>query len=452
MALTPISGEITAQPLNDNLSYLNERKNDLAINVKDHGAKGDKIADDTSAIQSAFTSAFENGGTVFFPPGNYKVTSPILYRPYVQVMGSGKKSIIYSYVSNDFVFKFDVANEATGPHGVTIRELLIDGTNHIGTGGGISVTSSGHAMSIEKIWVINFSATGQIGIYGYGDLYYFYIKNCNIQTTNVSIKFDGTTGGVNNCTIENCKLTTGEIGIYLISAPVTLIKGCTIEGFTNSGIIADASKYSKVDTCWLEQNELYDIRVTSDYFNIDNIYTWRSAGDANYSVNFAGCSHSKVRNSYFNNRIGGNKPIWFNASVNCIADNCYMDDTGVIYTGALSNNLVIEMASTGISNRTEYPEFFFGGIYLSVTRPLNEQNGVIFGNATGLIKREDSIDKYIPALNQKHVSRSAAPTTGTWAVGDVAWNTAPTASGKIGWVCTTAGTPGVWKAWGVIDA
>lgn len=47
---------------------------------------------------------------------------------------------------------------------------------------------------------------------------------------------------------------------------------------------------------------------------------------------------------------------------------------------------------------------------------------------------------------------SAAPTTGTWLVGDKVWNSAPTASGKIGWVCVTAGTPGTWKAFGVIDA
>ena len=46
---------------------------------------------------------------------------------------------------------------------------------------------------------------------------------------------------------------------------------------------------------------------------------------------------------------------------------------------------------------------------------------------------------------------SAAPTTGTWARGDIVFNNAPSAAGKIGWVCTTAGTPGTWKAWGAID-
>lgn len=47
---------------------------------------------------------------------------------------------------------------------------------------------------------------------------------------------------------------------------------------------------------------------------------------------------------------------------------------------------------------------------------------------------------------------SASPSTGTWRVGDIVYDTAPTASGYIGWVCTTAGTPGTWNTFGPISA
>jgi hypothetical protein len=50
------------------------------------------------------------------------------------------------------------------------------------------------------------------------------------------------------------------------------------------------------------------------------------------------------------------------------------------------------------------------------------------------------------------VDGTAAPTTGTWMRGDVIRNTAPAASGFIGWVCTAAGTPGTWKTFGAISA
>ncbi len=43
----------------------------LAINVKDHGAVGDGVANDTTPISDAFTAAIAAGGTVYFPAGTY---------------------------------------------------------------------------------------------------------------------------------------------------------------------------------------------------------------------------------------------------------------------------------------------------------------------------------------------------------------------------------------------
>lgn len=46
---------------------------------------------------------------------------------------------------------------------------------------------------------------------------------------------------------------------------------------------------------------------------------------------------------------------------------------------------------------------------------------------------------------------SAAPTSGDWVVGDIYLNSAPTAGGYIGWVCTASGSPGTWKTFGAIS-
>ncbi len=47
---------------------------------------------------------------------------------------------------------------------------------------------------------------------------------------------------------------------------------------------------------------------------------------------------------------------------------------------------------------------------------------------------------------KREYEATATPTAGTWQVGDRVWNSTPAAAGIPGWVCTTAGTPGTWKA------
>ena len=61
-------------------------------------------------------------------------------------------------------------------------------------------------------------------------------------------------------------------------------------------------------------------------------------------------------------------------------------------------------------------------------------------------------------FNQTHINhfgtnqiqwQAAAPTAGTWVVGDVCFNSAAAAGSPLGWECTVAGTPGTWVTIGV---
>ena len=45
----------------------------------------------------------------------------------------------------------------------------------------------------------------------------------------------------------------------------------------------------------------------------------------------------------------------------------------------------------------------------------------------------------------------AAPTAGSYALGDIVWNSNPQPTGYVGWVCIRAGTPGLWKSFGQIS-
>ena len=67
------------------------------VSVKDFGAVGDGVADDTAAIQAAIdalagTGADGDGGVVYLPTGEYKITSSVLLKDRVSLRGDGDRA------------------------------------------------------------------------------------------------------------------------------------------------------------------------------------------------------------------------------------------------------------------------------------------------------------------------------------------------------------------------
>ena len=52
--------------------------------------------------------------------------------------------------------------------------------------------------------------------------------------------------------------------------------------------------------------------------------------------------------------------------------------------------------------------------------------------------------------NKRFTNGPASPTTGSYLLGDICWNSNPQANSFIGWVCVFAGTPGQWLPFGNI--
>lgn len=70
---------------------------------------------------------------------------------------------------------------------------------------------------------------------------------------------------------------------------------------------------------------------------------------------------------------------------------------------------------------------------------------------TGVLKVGDGKTMWKNLAAPTGTYGSAVPTTGTWGLGSIIWNSAPVAGENIGWVCTVAGTPGTWVAFGSIS-
>lgn len=426
-------------------------------NVLRYGADPTETNDSAAAFQAAFDQAWESGSTVYIPAGEYRINSSVKIRPRITVRGDGIQTVISSYCTNEPCIEFVLADEVSGlgPHGVLLERFRVDGTNHTGTDGGIYIESSGHAMQIRNLWCNNFNDANQYGITARGDCYYVSIDSCNFQGDLVGIDLDGTGGGVNNVIIRGCKVTTCDVGISLVNAPITIIQGSQIEACAVRGIDCQ-SDHVLIEGCWLEQNVEDDIRFSGcSNSHARNLYTFRNPADDNYSINFDGADFCSVREAYFNNRDTGSakNSVFFDASDSCRVIDCQQDISGDIHNGTLGSNVVeYETLTQGRLRSTQYPSLFEGGIHLRTDVPLNVQDGVVYSAGEGLIQRVNSADYAIPALQRKMVTRASVPATGTWVRGDIAWSTVPSAGGSAGWICTVGGTPGTWVVFAPIKS
>lgn len=78
------------------------------------------------------------------------------------------------------------------------------------------------------------------------------------------------------------------------------------------------------------------------------------------------------------------------------------------------------------------------------------QSGNYWGGVSFRIGNTSSAQIFGTSANETEGTTS--PAAGAWLRGDRCWNTTPSAAGIPGWVCTTAGTPGTWKAMAVVAA
>jgi Pectate lyase superfamily protein len=89
----------------------------FAASVKDFGALGDGVVDDTGAIQSAINKT--TGGTLLFPSGTYKISSSLTLNPGVTYQGQGTAVLS----GNGFTW---LMQTDSGASNVTVTGLTFD--------------------------------------------------------------------------------------------------------------------------------------------------------------------------------------------------------------------------------------------------------------------------------------------------------------------------------------
>jgi Pectate lyase superfamily protein len=138
--------------------------NESVINVKDYGAVGDGVVDDTGAVQSAINQVtlVKKTTTVQIPQGEYKVTGGIIVPRDVKIKGSGKQLTKISHSANNVCFD----NLTQDPHTYTGTEFSDFTLYHTYTGNafaiGILTGNSSAGVKFENLNIQGFN--GGVGI------------------------------------------------------------------------------------------------------------------------------------------------------------------------------------------------------------------------------------------------------------------------------------------------
>lgn len=362
---TPGSGTVTDSSVADG-SKLYNRINDW-IDVKDFGAKGNGVTDDTISIQNALNTAASSQALVWMPAGTYAISS-ITIPTGVSLRGTGNGTIITNVSTFSSGNLINIANSAAN---VDLGNFKISLPLTFTASSCISGTSATYA----NIHDINVPAGGAFAVNLTS------CSNCTVERVNVlsanSIAIQLSSGQWN--VIRNC-YATGVVLYHhfaIVGEVNSEINGCKSYRVTGAGFGMELTNCAqcRITGCFTQDSIVEGINITdsSNCTVSNNTVRWSTSGiSQDFGMSMNASSANCNLNIFANNNIfdPGKSGIAIAASSSAAMGNIVVgnliwgagqlslaNDGGILIyggTGAAINNLVEGNMIYGDGTHTRY--------------------------------------------------------------------------------------------------
>lgn len=238
------------------------------VNVKNYGARGNGVVDDTAAIQAAIDDCAV-GNTLHIPMGTYLISSTLNLNKGLILAGAGRGHEGATTVGSSFKWvgaSGTILHINTGigstVHGWSLRDLTFDGNSVSGVtgivlGAGNLGTPRAAVGTLDRLWLRNCLYAG-LDCWTAQLCQFNFIHGYNCGK---GILFSAGTNKANtDCLVSSCRMTLCGIGYELRRLSAGTFINCTAENNTEQGIyIATGATDESVLNCsfykpWMEAN------------------------------------------------------------------------------------------------------------------------------------------------------------------------------------------------------
>lgn len=462
------------------------------VSVKDFGAVGDGVTDDTAAIQAAIDS----GNPVFVPYGTYYLATPLKVQNGNVIYGVNGRGPGYAFETRGSYFKpatcaIQTASYTSQYSNFTLKDIgFINGTVQVDLG-------LFHEVEIKDCYFYNPSVGALVIVRGEKHL----IQNVRVDSNNSGYAIFGFSLGrwqdslytgytdaffspdgpwIDRLLIQRVSFQAGGNACFAYGIKSTNMSQASIINMILHGRNDDREQNVIYVASKFRQSTMIDcapdtfggaISPAPAVFEFGRLEQTNFlsispgfAGNNNYIKGFS-CEGGCFNSTWSNCRSDGDNVNYYGWYFRN-----YVNQTGVLIncrgsyyhanTNFLIKNQITQISCNFTANEASNPATVLVNNQNKYDLLMADSNGsaeytgswgVVMANGGGGTSTPfRATADSIYALGNRWTYGPAAPTTGTWATKAIVYNSAPATGSYIGWVCTASGTPGTWKGFGLI--